>query len=87
MLVVLVLLATVLMRVAIITAVAYLLLPRGRVCPHCNVDMLAIRNRFFDLLVPALQRRWCAECGWNGIVRRMQPVPSPTEVRRPLIPS
>ena len=61
MLVVLVLLATVLLRVAIITAVAYLLLPCGPVCPHCKMDMLAIRNRFVDLLVPALQRRWCVE--------------------------
>ena len=87
MLVVLVLLATVLLRVAIITAVAYLLLPCGPVCPHCKMDMLAIRNRFFDLLVPALQRRWCVECGWNGIVRRIERTPSRTEPRRPLIPS
>ena len=87
MLVVLVLLATVLLRVAIITAVAYLLLPCGPVCPHCKMDMLAIRNRFVDLLVPALQRRWCVECGWNGIVRRVERTPSRTEPRRPLIPS
>ncbi|HYT70681.1 MAG TPA: hypothetical protein VEK78_04820 [Gemmatimonadales bacterium] len=87
MLVVLVLLATVLMRIAIIAAVTYLLLPQGPLCPHCHVDMMPIRNRFFDRLLPALQRRWCLECGWNGIVRRMRRVPKQTVVRRPLIPS
>src|SRR5256885_16140550 len=70
MLVVVVLLATVLLRVAIVTAVVYLLLPQGPLCPHCNFEMVAIRNRALDRLVPALQRRWCLECGWNGVVRR-----------------
>lgn len=67
----LVLLATVLLRVAIVTAVVYLLLPRGPLCPHCRAEMMPIRNRLFDRLVPALQRRWCLECGWNGVVRRL----------------
>src|SRR2546423_15543992 len=70
MLVVVVLLATVLLRVAIVTAVVYLLLPQGPLCPHCNFEMVAIRNRALDRLVPVLQRRWCLECGWNGVVRR-----------------
>lgn len=71
MLVVFVLLATVLLRVALVTAVAYLLLPRGPLCPHCSNEMMPIRNRFFDRLLPVLQRRWCLECGWNGVVRRV----------------
>src|SRR2546429_1531072 len=70
MLVVVVLLATVLLRVAIVTAVVYLLLPQGSLCPHCNLEMVAVRNRVLDELVPVLQRRWCLECGWNGVVRR-----------------
>jgi hypothetical protein len=86
MLVVVVLLATVLLRVAIVTAVVYLLLPQGALCPHCNLEMIAIRNRVLDRLVPVLQRRWCLECGWNGVVRRVRrtgaparpPAPRPT---------
>src|SRR2546430_3379208 len=70
MLVVLVLLVTVAMRVAIVTAVVYLLLPRGPLCPHCGIEMVPLRNRFLDRLLPALQRRWCLECGWDGVVRR-----------------
>ncbi len=72
MLVVLVLLVTVAMRVAIVTAVVYLLLPRGPLCPHCAIEMVPLRNRFFDRLLPALQRRWCLECGWDGVVRRVR---------------
>jgi hypothetical protein len=87
MLVVVVLLATVVMRVAIVAAVTYLLLPQGPLCPHCRAEMVPIRNRFFDRLLPALQRRWCLECGWNGIVRRVRAAPSRRAMRGPLIPS
>jgi len=83
MLVVVVLLVTVLMRVAIVAAVTYLLLPQGPLCPHCHLDMVAIRNRFFDRLLPALQRRWCLECGWNGVVRRVRATPRRTYTSRP----
>jgi len=84
MLIVVVLLVTVLMRFAIVTAVVYLLLPAGPLCPHCKIDMVPIRNRFFDRLLPALQRRWCLSCGWNGVVRRVRPVPKPTGRPRPI---
>ena len=83
MLVVVVLLTTVLLRVVIVTAVVYLLLPQGPRCPHCNVDMVAIRNRFFDRLVPLLERRWCLECGWNGVVRRVRAAPARRQPRAP----
>jgi len=78
MLVVAVLLVTVLMRIAIVCAVVYLLLPPGPLCPHCRSAMLPIRNRFLDRLLPAIQRRWCLECGWNGVVRRGQARPTRT---------
>jgi len=87
MLSVVVLLATVAMRVAIVTVVVYLLLPQGRFCPHCGGEMTAIRNRFFDRVVSALERRWCVECGWDGIVRRVRAASRRRAARRPLIPS
>ena len=82
MLVVVVLLVTVLMRVAIVAAVVYLLLQRGPLCPHCGVAMLPIRNRLVQWLFPALEQRWCIDCGWNGLVRRGAPRSTPTETRR-----
>ncbi len=84
MLIVAVLLATVLLRVAIVAAVTYLLLPQGPLCPHCGIEMVALCNRFFDRLLPALQRRWCLECGWNGVVRRVRAATTPTHRARPL---
>jgi hypothetical protein len=87
MLVVLVLLATVLMRVAIITVVVYLLLPKGSLCPHCNAEMMPIRNWLLDRVLPGLQRRWCLECRWNGIVRQTRVAPSRREVDSPVIRS
>ena len=90
MLIVIVLLITVLMRMVIVAAVVYLLLPPGPVCPHCKMEMLPIRNRFFDRLVPVLQRRWCLECGWNGLVRRIRSAPThslaPRRTPRPTRP-
>lgn len=70
MLVVLVLLATVLMRVALVATIAYWLLPKGSLCPRCQFEMLRIRNRFLAHALPLIERRWCFECGWNGVVRR-----------------
>src|SRR5438477_12334451 len=99
MLVVVVLLATVLMRVVIVTAVVYLLLPQGSLCPHCNVEMVAVRNRVLDRLVPVLQRRWCLECGLKGVVPRVRrpcgttpqlpcaPLPTPPEPGTPVPPA
>ena len=77
MLVVVVLLCTVLMRLAIIGAFAYLLLPRGPRCPHCQAEMARLRNRALELVCPALERRWCLECGWNGVARRAPTGPRP----------
>jgi hypothetical protein len=70
---VVVLLMTVVMRFAIILAVVYFILPRGSLCPHCHVEMVLIRNRFLETVLPAVQRRWCLECGWNGVARRTRP--------------
>ncbi|HYL54207.1 MAG TPA: hypothetical protein VEU73_01380 [Gemmatimonadales bacterium] len=85
MLVVVVLLVTVAMRVAIVAAVTYLLLPRGAQCPHCGIEMAALENRLLDHWLPALQRRWCLECGWDGVVRRVRraPMRAPTRSRAP----
>ena len=76
MLIVVVLLATVVLRVAVVCWAVYLLLPRGPVCRACGIEMIHLRNRFVDTVLPVLERRWCLACGWSGIVRR-GPAPSP----------
>lgn len=70
MLVVGVLLATVLLRFCLVAVLTYVLLPRGPTCPHCAAQLTLIRNTFLQRVVPLLERRWCLECGWQGVVRR-----------------
>ena len=70
MLVVVVLLATVLLRFSLVAVLTYVLLPRGPTCPHCATELTQIRNTFLRRLVPPLEHRWCLECGWHGVVRR-----------------
>lgn len=84
MLIVLVLLATVLLRVVLVTWVVYLLLPRGPQCRTCQTIMLRLQNRFLDGWLRVLERRWCLTCGWNGVVRRG---PAPTTHPTPQIPT
>ena len=78
MLIVIVLLATVALRVAIVSFAVYLLLPRGPRCRSCHTEMLRLKNAFLARCLPALERRWCLTCGWNGVVRRRSEAPVPT---------
>lgn len=56
----------------VLTSVAYLALPSGRMCPRCGVPTAAI------LLESWWQRpasrwlhwRWCSRCSWEGVGRR-----------------
>jgi hypothetical protein len=70
MLVVVVLLATVLLRFSLVAVLTYVLLPRGPTCPHCAAELTQIRNTFLRRVLPVLEHRWCLECGWHGVVRR-----------------
>ena len=82
--IVVVLLVTVLIRFVIVSAVVYLILPAGPLCPHCKTEMVPIGNRVLDRIVPVLQRRWCLDCGWNGVVRRVRPAPKRADTPRPI---
>ena len=52
----------------VVTAsVAYLALPRGRLCPQCGgpTNPVVLR-RLLRVLAFWIQWRWCARCGWEG---------------------
>jgi hypothetical protein len=72
MLVVVVLLATVLLRAGIVLTFVYVILPKKRVCPLCGAPLTRIQHSVLKLLLPMIEHRWCLECGWNGIVRQTQ---------------
>jgi hypothetical protein len=80
MLIVVVLLATVLLRFTIIAAVVYVILPRGPACPRCGLALALIRHPLLHRLVPRLEHRWCLECGWSGLVRRSATGPHQSRV-------
>ena len=48
-------------------SVAYLALPRGKLCPHCGgvTDPVVLR-RLLRILSPWVQWRWCPRCAWEG---------------------
>ena len=81
-LIVIVLLATVVLRVAMVLGLAYLLVPRGLACPICNADLLPITHGRWNRLFRPLRHAWCLECGWEGVVRRS---PGGDQPRRPLV--
>lgn len=66
--VVMVLLATVLLRVALVLGAMWLLVPSRRCCPRCRSEALVrVASRAAGLL--GLERRWCLACGWQGLAR------------------
>lgn len=81
-LIVIVLLATVVLRFAMAAALAYLLVPRGLACPICTADLLPITHGRWSRIFPLLRHAWCLECGWEGLVRRL---PGGDQPRRPLV--
>lgn len=72
MLVVVVLLATVLLRAVIVLTFVYLILPNKPVCPLCGARLTPIKHAVLRLLLPMVEHRWCLDCGWSGIVRQSQ---------------
>ncbi len=52
-------------------SVAYLALPRGRLCPHCGgMTNPVVLRRLLKVVSPWVQWRWCSRCGWEGAGRR-----------------
>ena len=59
------------MLLVVTASVAYLALPRGRLCPHCGgATNPVVLRRLLRVLSPWLQWRWCSRCSWEGPGRR-----------------
>lgn len=54
-------------------AVSYRALPFGPRCPQCGGETLPLLARTLarigHVMRRNLQRRWCAACGWEGVIR------------------
>jgi kynurenine formamidase len=67
--IVLLLFAGVMLRVVLIGLVAWFIVPRRKVCPHCHAGTMAlVTSPVLGRL--RLQRRWCV-CGWSGLSKRI----------------
>jgi hypothetical protein len=74
-----VLLATVLLRVALVLGVIWLLIPRRRRCPRCGeVQLSRVASTAARLL--RLEHRWCLDCGWEGVSKPTIPIRSDVQV-------
>ncbi len=64
----------------------YLLLPSDRRCNECDGETLLLQMSrggriAARLLLVALQRRWCPQCGWEGMARTGRHPESGPQVR------
>ncbi len=70
MIAVLVLAALVALRWGILLVAAAALVPEVRGCPACFAATVPIHRPWLSRLLPRIEWRWCASCGWQGPGRR-----------------
>jgi hypothetical protein len=59
------------MLLVVTASVAYLALPRGRLCAHCgSTTNPVVLQRLLRVLSRWVEWRWCSRCGWEGAGRR-----------------
>lgn len=69
-----VLMATVLLRVALVAAAVWWIIPRRARCPHCGHETAALISPR-GLALVGLTRRWCWSCGWTGLSKALRSTP------------
>lgn len=74
--------------VVLSAVVSYRALPAGRHCPHCRSGTIPLITRplrmlSFVLRRVRLEKRWCLDCGWEGITRVQPPRSTTVDVPRP----
>lgn len=82
---VLVLFATVLLRLGLVLGLVWLIIPRRPKCPHCQEPTSGLVSGR-SLRWISLERRWCMECGWEGIGKRTR-TDAPARREMPVGPS
>ncbi len=59
------------MLLVVTTSVAYLVLPRGRMCPRCGGSTSpVVLRKMLRVLSRWVQWRWCSRCAWEGPGRK-----------------
>jgi hypothetical protein len=73
-------------RIIAATVVFCWLLPRGDRCPNCDAPTLWIQSPTWNRLFPWLRTSWCADCGWDGMLRH-GPLTPPGPVAEHALPT
>lgn len=72
MTIVLVFASLVLIRLVALGLIVFVALSVGPRCPACRGETIHVYTQW-QRYAPRLERRWCMECGWEGLVRRSRP--------------
>jgi hypothetical protein len=80
-----------LLRAIAATVIFFFILPTGDRCPMCDAHTFRIQSKGWNLLMPWFRTSWCAECGWEGLLRhsrRSSVAPDrPTASQAPNLPT
>jgi hypothetical protein len=58
------------LRAIAATVIFFFILPAGDRCPMCDAHTFRIQSKGWNLLMPWFRTSWCADCGWEGLLRR-----------------
>ena len=64
------------LRAIAATVVFFFILPVGDRCPMCDAETFRVQSKGWNLLMPWFRTSWCADCGWEGLLRHA-PRPAP----------
>jgi len=63
------------LRAIAATVIFFFILPGGDRCPMCDAQTFRVQSKGWNLLMPWFRTSWCADCGWEGLLRRTQAPP------------
>jgi hypothetical protein len=63
------------LRIAAATLLFLCILPEGDQCPNCDAVTLRMQSPWWNRLMPWFRTSWCYECGWDGFLRHVRPLP------------
>jgi hypothetical protein len=63
------------LRAIAATVIFFFILPAGDRCPMCDAQTFRIQSKGWNLLMPWFRTSWCADCGWEGLLRNGPTIP------------
>jgi hypothetical protein len=65
------------LRAIAATVIFFFILPAGDRCPMCDAQTFRVQSKGWNLLMPWFRTSWCADCGWEGLLRHGRASPTP----------